>query len=292
MKATTIKLLLAKLALILVVSNASAQELIGTRIDVNKGSNYTDNVWLYTIASCTNNFDNGWDGYKEKGSPKVPQLFAIENDGEYQIDATNNINNTTLGFVAGQDSVYTLTFNHQNMQLGYSKLYLVDSVANKTIDVYADGSTYTFTAKNKTLVKRFKIVSELPVTATILQPDSIDSSNTKSTDISSTSIVSSNFANTYPQNVTLVKNTYSGDDNIIKSKKIKVYTTQKMIVVTNEDKKIGQLSLYNASTGKLVQQSTFNAYGTTVIPADVALGNYIVYAKTQDEELSKTVLIQ
>ena len=289
MKATTIKLLLAKLALILVVSNASAQDLIGTRIDVNKGSNYTDKLWLYTIGSCKSSFDNGWDGFKEIGSPKVPQLFAVEKDGNYQIDATNNVNNTVLGFIAGQDSVYTLTFTHQNMQLGYSKLYLIDSVAEKTIDVYADGSTYTFKATNKKAVKRFKIVSELPLTATVLKPDSIDSSNANEGAIASTAIVSSGFAVDNSKNVITQSNT--GDASIVKTKKIKVYTAQKMIVINNADKQVGQLNVYNASTGKLVKQSTFGSFATTVIPTDELSGSYVVYAKTINEELSKTVIL-
>ena len=290
MKATTIKLLLAKLALILVVSNASAQDLIGTRIDVNKGSNYTDKLWLYTIGSCTNSFDNGWDGFKEIGSPKVPQLFAVEKDGDYQIDATNNLNNTVLGFIAGQDSVYTLTFTHQNMQLGYSKLYLIDSVAKKTIDVYADGSTYTFKATNKKTVKRFKIVSELPLTATVLKPDSIDSSNANEGGIAATSIMATGPAVDNPKNV-VTSQPSTGDASIVKTKKIKVYTAQKMIVINNTDKQVGQLNVYNASTGKLVKQSTFGSFATTVIPTDDLSGSYVVYAKTTNEELSKIVIL-
>lgn len=290
MKATTIKLLLAKLALILVVSNASAQDLIGTRIDVNKGSNYTDKLWLYTIGSCTSSFDNGWDGFKELGSPKVPQLFAVEKDGDYQIDATNNVNNTVLGFIAGQDSVYTLTFTHQNMQLGYSKLYLIDSVAKKTIDIYADGSTYTFKATNKKTVNRFKIVSELPLTATVLKPDSIDSSNANEGGIAATSIMATGSTVDNPKNV-VTSQPNTGDASIVKTKKIKVYTAQKMIVISNTDKQTGMLNVYNASTGKLVKQSTFGSFTTTVIPTDDLSGSYVVYAKTASEELSKTVIL-
>lgn len=272
MKTTTIKLLLAKLALILVVSNASAQNLVGMRIDVNKGSNYTDNVWLYSVATCTSSFDKGWDGYKEIGSKLVPQLFAMERDGDYQIDATNNFNNTYLGFISGKDSVYTLTFTHQNIALGYAKLYLIDSIANKTIDIYADGATYTFVAKNKTIVKRFKIVS------------TAIAAETPVSDVAST-------IPAIPQNVD-VDHLTGHDANVVKTKKIKIYATKKMIVVNNEDKKKGELSLYNAMSGKLVKSAEFDANGTTVIQTEEPYGSYVVYAQTQDEALSKTVILQ
>lgn len=275
MKTTTIKQLLVKLALILVVSNASAQDLVGMRIDVNKGSNYTDKVWLYSVPSCSNSFDNGWDAYKEIGSKLVPQLFALESDGEYQIDVTNNFNNTYLGFIAGKDSVYTLTFTHQNIESGYTKLYLIDLIANKTIDIYTDGATYTFTANNKTAVKRFKIVSNALVATTV--PTSVNDTLTTPTT---------------PQNVSVAPYIGGQDAKVIKTKKIKVYATQKMIVVSNECKKSGELSLYNAMSGKLVKEAKFDASGTTVIETAEPFGSYVVYAQTQDEVLSKTVILE
>ena len=96
MKTTTFKSLLVKLALILMVSQVSAQNLVATRIDV-KGSIYSDKMWIFTVATCTRNYDNGWDGFKMFGSPITPQLYALEPDGNYQIDVIPNINNTCLG---------------------------------------------------------------------------------------------------------------------------------------------------------------------------------------------------
>lgn len=269
----------------IIVFGASAQDLVGTRIDVNKGSNYTDNVWFYTVAACTNNFDNGWDAFKEIGSSRIPQLFAMESDGNYQVDATSNINNTYLGFISGQDSVYTLTFSHQNIALGYASLYLIDSVANKTIDVYADGANYTFTANNKKAVRRFKLVSELPQTAIVQKPDTI----IPTVIIGATSTV---VTTSTPRNVSLAQNGNGNDANVYKTKKIKIYTAEKMIVVNNADKKKGELSIYNSATGKLLKKAEFNADGTTVIPTDEAYGTYVVYAATQTEELSKTVILR
>lgn len=147
-----------------------------TRIDLS-GNHYTDCMWIFSDSTCSNKFDNGWDGYKIQGSIEAPQLYAMESDGNYQIDAVADINGTCLGFNAGQDSLFKLTFTHQNTNLRYTGLYLVDLQENKTIDITASGSEYSFTAvSTPTPVQRFKIVASsqvdtynIPVKSTLLK---------------------------------------------------------------------------------------------------------------------------
>ncbi|MDD4968177.1 MAG: T9SS type A sorting domain-containing protein [Paludibacter sp.] len=130
-----------------------------TRIDLS-GSHYADCMWIFTDPACTVNFDNGWDGYKIMGSAQSPQLYAMETAGDFQIDALADINETYLGFNAGADTDYKLTFTHKNTDTHYSDLYLVDLVENKTTDITASGSEYAFTATSTlTPVKRFKIIT-------------------------------------------------------------------------------------------------------------------------------------
>ncbi|MFT3753971.1 MAG: choice-of-anchor Q domain-containing protein [Paludibacter sp.] len=130
-----------------------------TIIDV-KGSRYSDRMWLFTDPACTHSFDNGWDAFKIFGSSKAPQLCAMESDGNYQINAVNNIDNTDIGFKAGEDSNYTLTFNHYNMDASYPTLYLVDLLENKTVDISQSGATYAFASSSGSASdKRFKIVT-------------------------------------------------------------------------------------------------------------------------------------
>jgi len=151
--------------------SATAEDKIFTIIDV-QGSRYNDKMWLFTDPACTHSFDNGWDGFKILGSSLAPQICAIEADGNYQINAVDNIDNTDIGFKAGEDSNYTLTFNHQNMDLLYSALYLVDLLENKTIDISESGSTYTFTSNSASASdKRFKIVTN-PNISTELEEES------------------------------------------------------------------------------------------------------------------------
>jgi hypothetical protein len=132
---------------------------VGTIVEV-KGSKTSDKMWLFSQTGCTRNFDNGWDGVKMSGNALSPQIFAIEPDNNYQVDAVDDINNTILGFQAGEDSKYTITFTHQNLKSKYKGVYLLDLVENNTTDMTENGSIYSFVAESTpTSVKRFMIIT-------------------------------------------------------------------------------------------------------------------------------------
>jgi len=132
---------------------------VWTRIDVN-GTRFSDRMWIFTDTACTHSFDNGYDGEKFIGSSVEPQIFALEQDGIYQVNSVDDMNNTYLGFQSGGDSLYTMTFTHQNTDMKYSRVYLVDSIARITTDITLSGSIYTFASlPTDTIIKRFKIVT-------------------------------------------------------------------------------------------------------------------------------------
>jgi len=142
------------------VSGITASEKVATRIDLS-GSHIADCMWIFSDPTCTAGFDNGWDGYKMKGAAQSPQIFAMEATGDFQIDAVADVNGTFLGFNAGTETDYKLTFMHQNTEKSYQKIYLIDLLENKTTDITTTGSEYSFTAiSTPTPVKRFKIVTD------------------------------------------------------------------------------------------------------------------------------------
>lgn len=129
------------------------------------GSRFSDRLWIYSNPECTRAFDNGWDGRKLLTSTPSPQIFAMEADGNYQINALDDISNTELGFKAGEDLIYTLRFKHMNMADTYPRLYLVDLADNNVTDISQDNSEYTFSAPQTTdPVKRFRIVTNPGIT--------------------------------------------------------------------------------------------------------------------------------
>jgi hypothetical protein len=139
--------------------NVSNTDLISTKIDLI-GLHFSDRMWIFTEPTCTKYFDNGWDGRKMLGSSLAPQIYAIEPDGDYQVNSISNMHDTDLAFQAGDEVEYTLKFTHENIQKMYAGVYLVDLLENKTVDITLNGSTYKFvTSATNEPIKRFKIIT-------------------------------------------------------------------------------------------------------------------------------------
>ena len=147
---------------------------VSTRIEM-KATKYSDFVWLFTEPSCSSGFENGWDGFKNNGSTAAPQLFAVEAIGNLQVDSKDDIDKTTLAFLAPKDQIYSLIFTHQNLQTRYESLYLFDVQENKYIDITESGKKYDFYAtKSTTAVERFKIVKTPGVTTDNINSQALD----------------------------------------------------------------------------------------------------------------------
>lgn len=140
-------------------AKAISSTKVATRIDV-VGTHFNDCMWIFTDPTCSRNFDNGWDGPKLLGSSLVSQIYAIENDNIYQINAVDNMNESSIGFQPGNDTQFKLVFNHQNIDTKYSSVYLIDMVANKTVDITTSGTSYSFTSTSTDPTTRFKIVAQ------------------------------------------------------------------------------------------------------------------------------------
>jgi len=241
----------------MMLAHSTAQDLTGTRIDV-QGSRFSDQMWLFSVASCTYYFDNGWDGFKMFGTSLAPQIFAWEPDGYYQVASIPDVNNTYLGFSAGIDSFYTFTFIHQKLDARYKKLYLIDSVAKKVVDIYSTGTKYSFTCQTTAQpVKRFKIVTSDP-------GDLSDQTNS----------------------------TVTGESqSILKEKKIKIYYSNKNIYIQNAGNQNGKLTLSSAVTGRIIKTVNFSSHVLTVIPTDVPVGIYIIHDVTLAENVTSKILV-
>lgn len=224
--------------------NPEFNNKVGTLIEL-KGEKSEDKVWLLSDESFTHNFDNGWDGFKIAGSALSAQLFAMEKDGNYQVNSINDINDTDLGFQAGTDVEYTLNFTHENIRTKYAGIYLVDLLENKTIDISESGSQYKFMAESTPApIKRFKIVTR-----------------------------------PYEKN--------AADNN----SQIKIFSAKGNVFVQNLSNASGDLMLFNMS-GRMIKRIAFDGNGISTMTNELTPGAYIVKAQTNNEEVTKRIIVQ
>lgn len=297
MKTSTFKTLLVALSSILFAQQSYADA--GIYITV-KGAQSFDQMWIFSNPLCTRDFDNGWDGYKMIASNASVQLYAAETGGNFQVDAVPDFNNTYLAFKASIDTEYTLSFEYQELELYYQQLYLIDSVANKVINIYTAGTQYTFTATNSDVaIKRFKIVTSNPtpvvVTPVVVDPVVVVPVVVDPVVVDPVVVVTPVVDPVVvdpvvvPVETTKDKKDKNKDNKV---KKIKIRNNNKTIVVENNSKLKGDLTLYNAKTGKTIKSHKFNADGTTYITTDLKAGTYIVKGATTTDETSLTIIIQ
>lgn len=140
--------------------NTETTESLCTIIDLESKS-FSDRLWIFADEKLSRNFDNGYDGYKLYITPNTAQIYAVEKDGNYQINSVDDLNNTSIAFQPGEDTDYQLIFNNHNLEKRYSKLLLFDLAKEKVMDVTASGSVYNFTADSKLdSIARFKLITE------------------------------------------------------------------------------------------------------------------------------------
>lgn len=146
------------------VKNTSPQRVpkssnkIGMMIDLI-GTTFSDRMWILVDDRCTPEFDNGFDGRKMLGFENASQIYGKATDGIYQIFALSDVNHATIAVQPGLESQLKLKFTHQNMDIKYPKLYLMDLKENTVVDISNNESEYIFTATANDSFDRFKIVS-------------------------------------------------------------------------------------------------------------------------------------
>ena len=129
-----------------------ANDMQWTNIFVAANGN-KEMVTLVESADFTNEFDNGADAGKYLNANSM-NLYAVSNNGELSMVATDNLENTLLSFQAGNATEYTLTFENSN-----ENYLLRDNVTGQTIAMI-EGAEYTFTqTANTTAQARFEVIA-------------------------------------------------------------------------------------------------------------------------------------
>lgn len=127
-----------------------------------EGKRFADELYLLCREDWTHAYEPGFDGKKIYGDSRTPQLFAIEADDNMSVNAVDDIDGQYLGFIAGEETEYTLIFDPSTLNGQYSRLYLHDLTAGTSIDLLASDS-YSFSVGKKGETRRFLISSSATV---------------------------------------------------------------------------------------------------------------------------------
>lgn len=289
MKAIQFKSAIVALFIIIGSTIANAQDQrTCTVIDVNGGV-YFDRTWLFTVPGTSQAFDNGWDSYKflTTGSA-VPQIYVIGTDGNFQVGTVGNANNTVIGFIPGEATEYTLTFTHTDLAYSYQQLYLYDKVTDQTIDIYAQGSTYSFTSSPADVKERFIILTSIAST------DNGSDTGTTTPDDSTVTPDNGSGTDTGNDSGTQVKDKNKNDKKDKKdckenkAKKVKSYCYGKKIHIKNPNKQKGHIKIVNSKNGKVVKEVIVPAETTTTV--DTNSGTYVIITTVEADVNSENVM--
>lgn len=126
-----------------------------------------DKMWLIETPEATDNFDNGYDGYKLLSQSPSASIFTELNNDQLQISSTDVIVGKTFSFRSNSDRDYTLTLVKKNLG-HYDNLHLLDLKTHTYLPLTNDTTSYSFVSNNNGLIeKRFVIVNESNTTIDI-----------------------------------------------------------------------------------------------------------------------------
>lgn len=124
------------------------------RIQASSQNSGADRMYIIQESSTTRGYDNGYDGKNINASGQV-NIYTNEPFGKMEVSCANDIDSMYIGFRAGNDTHYTLTFG----AIAGDSLYLQDLENDSIIPLFND-EQYHFTAQPNTVNNsRFLLLS-------------------------------------------------------------------------------------------------------------------------------------
>lgn len=138
------------------------------RIQASSQNSGADRMYIIQESSTTRGYDNGYDGKNINAKGQV-NIYTNEPFGKMEVSCANNIDSMYIGFRAGSDSQYQLTFG----SLVGDSLYLKDLNDNTIIRMEEGGIYHFFAEPNSVNHSRFQI---------LLHPSEVAGDNTTTGD--------------------------------------------------------------------------------------------------------------
>lgn len=116
------------------------ENFMRVRMQVNSQNSGADRMYVIQYENTTRGYDNGYDA-KNIIAQGQANIYTNEPEGQMEISIADQIDSTFIGFAAGEDSEYTLTFT----SLVGQDMYLHDLEADSLFLLIEEGQ-YTFSA--------------------------------------------------------------------------------------------------------------------------------------------------
>lgn len=110
------------------------------RLQVNSANSGADRMYIIQESTTTRDYDNGYDA-PNQFAEGIANIYTTEPFGKMEVSCANNIDSMYIGFQAGCDDQYTLSFR----SLIGDSLYLKD-MEQDTIIRMEEGAAYRFSA--------------------------------------------------------------------------------------------------------------------------------------------------
>ena len=110
------------------------------RLQVNSANSGADRMYIIQESTTTRDYDNGYDA-PNQFAEGIANIYTTEPFGKMEVSCANNIDSMYIGFQAGADNYYTLSFR----SLIGDSLYLKD-MEQDTIIRMEEGAAYRFSA--------------------------------------------------------------------------------------------------------------------------------------------------
>ena len=116
-------------------------DFLRLRIQVNSANSGADRMYIIQDSNTTSDYDNGYDA-PNQFAEGMANIYTTESFGKMEVSCSNNIDSMYIGFQAGNDNQYTLTFS----SIIGDSIYLKDLSNDTIFQVFEDGQ-YQFTAQ-------------------------------------------------------------------------------------------------------------------------------------------------
>ena len=136
-------------ALVAIAEAAFGEKKFGRSLSLN----LTQNGNLIDAARIRFGEGNGLKKFQL--NPNHTKIYMPVNGNDYAVVYTETQGEMPVSFRAAENGNYTLSFNTENVELGY--LHLIDNMTGKDVDLLSTPS-YSFEAKTTDYASRFKLV--------------------------------------------------------------------------------------------------------------------------------------